>query len=165
MRENECRLKKCHKCPHTQNTHLYLSHPVSLRKMVRELELHIEKNSSLELFNPFYDADRKEIIAMDNGADVHEIYEKLIPEVIVEDDILYMDFCDGIVSFLGDGDAKSFGTVCEIWDTFIKGKPIYIITHFLQNHPWVRYIVEKNGGKVFTTWEEFIKFTIQEYPK
>ena len=160
MRENECRLKNCDECPHKNRTHLYLSHPVSLRTMIRKFELYIEKNSRLELFNPFYDADRKEIKAMDAGKDISEIYRKLNPTKIVEDDINYINHCDGIVSFLGDGDAKSFGTICEVWYAYERGIPIFIITHFLQEHPWVKYVTKKTGGKIFRCWSDFMKYAI-----
>lgn len=158
MRTKPCRMENCYRCPNKGKFHLYLSHPVSLRKMVRLLELYIEKNSNIELLNPFYDAERKEIIDMDNGVDVAKVYSELNPHKIVEDDIILMDWCDGIVSFLGEGDAKSFGTVCEIWDAFLKGKPVYIITHILQNHPWVRYVTEKSNGKIFSSWDEFMQY-------
>lgn len=158
MRQIWCGMEYCKECNHKNRIHLYLSHPISLRHMIRKMELAVEANSKIELLNPFYDAHRKEIIAMDKGEDTHKIYKKLNPDKIVGDDIAFLDSCDGIVSFLGDGDAKSFGTVCEIWDTYIKLKPIFIITHLLQNHPWVRFVTKNTHGKIFSTWKEFMDY-------
>lgn len=160
MRNNECRLENCEKCPSLGRTHLYLSHPVSIRHMIREFELYIEKHSKIELFNPFYDADREEIKAIDAGEDINKIYKNLNPAKIVEDDISYINRCDGIVSFLGDGDAKSFGTICEVWYAFERKKQIFIITHFLQEHPWVKYITKGTNGKIFSCWVDFMKYAV-----
>ena len=133
---------------------LYLAHPLELRKQVREKELEFERETEINLVNPFYDTERSDIKNIDSGLISRED-SSLDYNGIVLHDLSLIDNSDGIIAYLDN--VRMVGTVCEMWHALTIGKPVYIIDKN-NGHVWVRYIAEKSYGKTFTNWEEIIEF-------
>jgi len=134
---------------------LYLAHPVTMRKEIRQLELEIEKQTGIELINPFYDTERDDIEKIDSGQITRES-ASLNPGNIVGKDLGQITMTDGVVAYLTK-ETHQIGTICEIWYCSQQAhKPIYVVSTDCLMHPWVRFMVESSGGKGFNKWEEFI---------
>jgi nucleoside 2-deoxyribosyltransferase len=133
----------------------YLAHPLDERKNIREWELEFENRTKIELINPFYDTERKDVERIDAGR--VERYEKLNPTEIVERDLREIDESDGTIAFITG--ALSYGTIMEIFYTKKINKPCYIIiTNGHENHPWLKYC----SKKIFTNKEDFEKWITNE---
>lgn len=149
----------------------YFTNQTIDRHYAREKELQIEKETGLQLENPFYDGDAKEIDQLDKGA----------PTTITADEIVGMDLrkireSRGIVALM-----TSFfciGSIMEIAIcSYAFGKPVYIIDEmrlaippkvkkwlfsvfrvnldeFFYEHPWVKYFATER----FRSCEEFVKY-------
>jgi hypothetical protein len=49
----------------------------------------------------------------------------------------------------------------ELWDTFLKGKPVFIITPDWENHPWLRYVATKSSGGIFYSFAELENYFLK----
>jgi hypothetical protein len=138
----------------------YLAHPLKARHEIRTQELQFEKNTGIELLNPFYDPkgeshETEDIKSLDK-ATRNAWSDQLDYHRIVEDDIHAIDNCDGTVGWV-EKTVHTIGTQMELWDTYLKGKPVYIITPDWPNHPWLKYIAEKSHGGIFGSFAELEK--------
>lgn len=114
---------------------LYLAHPFASRKRIRYWELQVEKETGVELVNPFYDTGRSDVLMIDNGN--KEKYD-LCPKTIVTRDLQVLLGCEDVLAIV-DG-AVSYGTIMEMVYTKLFGKRLYVIcTNKQENHPWLRY--------------------------
>jgi len=130
---------------------LYLAHPFSSRKEIREWELKIEKKIGIELINPFYDLNRKDVSRIDSGAS--EKFEGLNHTEIIQRDVGYIAISNGVVSIVNG--ETSYGTVQEMVYSKILQKPNYcLVTNGYENHPWIKY----HSTKIFTKIEKLEKF-------
>lgn len=140
---------------------LYLAHPMVLRKEVREIELIIERETGIELFNPFYDdPDRKDIEDIDGGT---KDQWDVSPSAIVYGDLTNLLRCDGVVALI-PSETLVIGTVCEAWYGMACGKTVFIITD-LPRHPWIKFMAVTSKGLIFAGWEEFKKYLIYRRDK
>lgn len=142
----------------------YLAHPLKIRGDIRTQELQFEKNTGIELVNPFYDPkgeshEREDIKALD-AANRSAWSGQLNYERIVEDDVHAIDSCDGTVGWV-EKTVHTVGTYMELWDTYLKGKPVYIITPDWPTHPWLKYIAVKSNGGIFSSFAELEKHFMQ----
>lgn len=128
----------------------YFTNQTCDRQLARDIELKIEDATGLELENPFYDGDSKEVVELDAGK----------PTSITADEIVGMDLrkirdTSGIVAlFTAD---RNIGSSMEIAiGSYAWGKPVYVIAteEHLYSHPWIVYFATKR----FRSAEEFIKF-------
>lgn len=121
----------------------YLSHPFDLRKEVREWELEFEKRVNIELFNPFYDRPREEVVKIDEGRlDRYKLY----PKKIVLDDLREIKRCDDLITIIG-GNGFICGTLQEMVYARLFGKRVYsLITNGHERHPWLRF----HSTRIFT---------------
>lgn len=131
---------------------LYLAHPLPLRKEIREIELEIEKETGLEIVNPFYDTGRDDIYDIDAGKK-----DRSDPSLnfydIVDKDIANVQRCDGILAYVEKA-THSIGTFCELWEAVRMHLPVFVVSPDCSMHPWIRYIAAINGGMTFTTWDD-----------
>ncbi len=135
---------------------LYLAHPLEERAWIRELELVVEKETGLELVNPFYDTERTDVRDIDAGL-ISRMSPNLDYNGIVLYDLALIDKCDGVVAFLNH--KRAIGTSCEMWYCCMTvNKPVYVVSEDSIMHPWIRYIIDKSSGKGFETWIEFIEY-------
>jgi nucleoside 2-deoxyribosyltransferase len=140
---------------------LYLAHPLDLRHEIRAIELAIEKETGIELLNPFYDTGRDDIYRIDAG-EIDRHAPDLDHNAIVFKDLGNIEACDGIVAFIKRG-TYSIGTICEMWDTaMIKRKPVFVVSEDSLSHPWVRFVIEHSKGRGFKTWTDFKLFLLGE---
>lgn len=143
----------------------YLAHNFETRFGIRKWELKIEAAYRINLFNPFYDADRNDMIQLDTqGESRKESYEGMKAfsnsrcEILVERDLNAIQHSDGLLTIIT---SASFGTAMEIiMCAYIYRKPAYMIItkKTLSSHPWLRYMATISGGKIFTGFSEFKKW-------
>ena len=125
----------------------YLAHPHASRQDVRNWELHLEAHLGMDIVNPFYDLDRDDIRAQDEG--LRTPYEADATVVVERDKAAIMD-CDGLIGIV-DG-SPSYGTIMEIGYAYDMGTPVFlIITNGMQNHYWLKY----HSDKIYLSREEF----------
>jgi nucleoside 2-deoxyribosyltransferase len=134
---------------------LYLAHPFDLRYEVRFWELFIEKETGLELINPFYDQERFDVGDIDAGR-VTRSSAELDFNGIVRNDLGLCDIADGAIAVVRPG-TYSIGTVCEAWYTSTQiHKPVYFLG--FDGHPWLRYMIQEGKGLGFKTWQEMLTY-------
>lgn len=127
-------------------------------KEARHLELIIEKETGLELENPFFDGDAREAKTIVNitkegltKGDVGKV--KLTADEIVGMDLRKIRDSDGIVALMTSefcvGSAMEIAIAAFSW-----GKPVYVIARnpYFRVHPWVKYF----ASKIFNDVPEFI---------
>lgn len=142
---------------------LYFAHNFNNRKEFRELELKLEQELGIELFNPFYDdSDRKEeMTELDKAvADAEtrmQAFDNRFNRVqdhtkdIVKRDLKNLASSDGLFTIV---EKPSFGTSIEICNAVLMRKPIYFVSKFYSNHPWIKVYCDY----IFKTIDEFKKF-------
>ena len=130
---------------------LYFTNQTVDRKIAREVELKIEEQCpSLNLENPFYDGEAKEVKALDKNN-----VSNLSPDEICGTDLRKIRDTDGLLAYMSN--EQDIGSCMEVavcghsW-----GKPVYIIAttehHF--THPWIIYF----ATQLFKNEDEFIKW-------
>ncbi len=128
----------------------YLAHPFETREKTRQWELEIEAKYNINLLNPFYDLNRKDVDDIDNNKKGR--YDIESPQELVERDLCAIYGTSGVVAVI-DG-SISYGTIMEIYQSFRAGLPVHIIcTNGHENHPWLRYCAKE----IFTSFEAFEK--------
>jgi nucleoside 2-deoxyribosyltransferase len=138
---------------------LYLAHPLPDRHWVREKELELEKRLGIELVNPFYDRDRADIKALDDGT--RQPYNSsLDPSFVVYGDLTEIDHSDGVLCFVTD--QASVGIYMELfYNAYVLHRPAYLIitNEKFFNHVWLRYCAIERFRTVneFIEWWEAIK--------
>jgi len=139
---------------------LYFAHNFNNRKQYRELELALEKELGIELYNPFYDDPTREEEMADldkevaNAKDRIEQFENRFNRVqdqaklIVRRDLTALANCDGLFTIV---EKPSFGTTIEMCNARLMCKPIYFVSKLYINHPWIKIYADYK----FKTIEEF----------
>ena len=129
----------------------YLAHPVLARKMVEEWEQEFEKETGIELVNPFVDVERE--LDEDLNASEAGDYTSVDPVELVALDLQAVYTSDFTVAFVTG--QRSYGTIMEIVYAFNTGKPVYIIcTNGHETHPWLVY----HSTMEFTSPDAFTYF-------
>lgn len=128
---------------------LYWTNQTVDRHKARETELIIEKETGLELDNPFYDGDAKEVADLDTKGT-----SNMTPDEIVGRDLKRIRESDGVVAYMTND--KNIGSCMEIALCAEWGKPVYIIAvpDHIANHPWIKYY----ACRIFRNHEDFITF-------
>lgn len=144
---------------------LYLAHNFETRFGIRKWELKIEATYKIKLFNPFYDADRDDMVQLDRqGESRKKSYKGMRAfsdsrcETLVERDLNAIQHSDGLLTIIK---SASFGTAMEIiMCAYIYRKPVYmiILNKTLSSHPWLRYMATISEGKIFSGFSEFKKW-------
>ena len=132
---------------------LYLAHPTSSRKAIRDWELNIEKrHPRIDLENPFYDnpLNAESVRQLDSG--IFREWTSEEASKVVERDLGFMRECDGILGIF-DG-SSSVGTPMELVyaKEMGKGPRLAICTNGVSN-PWI--IAHATEGGVFGSYEKF----------
>ncbi len=142
---------------------LYFAHNFNNRKEFRELELKLEKELGIELYNPFYDnPERKEEMAELDAREskdtdrIKAFKNKFNRDnddagLIVRRDLTAIADSDGLFTIV---EKPSFGTAIEICNAVLMRKPVYFISKIYSNHPWIKIY----ATKTFETIEEFKTF-------
>lgn len=125
----------------------YGAHPFNARTWFRQWELHLEALFEIQIINPFYDVNREDILAIDNG--LKEKYDTN-HELIVKADLGLVANADGVIAIV-DG-SFSIGTSMEMFFAKSMHKPVFVIcTNGHEKHPWLRYVAEQ----IYTKAEDF----------
>lgn len=128
----------------------YFTNQTADRHNARAIELKIEKETHLELENPFYDGEAKEIDDLDAGRPI-----KISADEIVGMDLRKIRDSKGIVALMSHD--RNIGSAMEIAIcAYSWGKPVFVIAtqEHLAKHPWIVYF----ATKIFTHEDEFIKY-------
>ena len=122
---------------------LYLAHSFEKRIESRELELEIEKETGIEINNPFYDCNLRvdDIKKLDKGESIK------VPsaEWIVEHDLKHINACDGMLAFIynfPEISNSSIGTSMEVfYCSYVLKRPVisFVFSNKLKDHPWINY--------------------------
>jgi len=132
------------------NSTLYLSHPLVWRKKTRKHELEFERETKINLFNPFYDYDieKKDIVRS------RIVSSRKLGLTITNLDLKHIRDTDGLLAII-EKDVYSIGTHMEFfYNGRILKKPTYVITKTCAGHPWIRAYADK----VFKNWKEAIEY-------
>lgn len=130
---------------------LYLAHPFDSRHEMRQWELHLETALDIEIVNPFYDLERRDVDEIDSGRASR--YEKLNPAELVNRDINAIASCDGVIAYV-NGDL-SYGTIMEIVYANLTNVTVYLIcTNGHHDHPWLKY----HADHIFTSKDELEQY-------
>lgn len=133
---------------------LYLAHPFDSRHKIRAWELSFEFRTGIELINPFYDTDRKDIEKIDRGEASKFDFD---PFTIVTGDLELVYNADGLVAIV-EGQ-KQIGTIMEIVYANYYKKPVYlVVTNGQERSPWLIY----HATRIFTTLGDFEYFIREE---
>lgn len=125
----------------------YLAHPFDSRHRLKEWGESVEKNFGVSILNPFYDAERDDILRVDAGE--QERYQS-DPAQLVERDLHFIQCCSAVIANITG--ELSYGTIQEIVYAYLYCRPVYIIvTNGHEEHPWLQY----HATKVFTSYREF----------
>ena len=142
---------------------LYLAHPTDMRKEIREWEIEFEKETGIELLNPFYDEKGEDpeyemIKQVDSGEIDPEMLnrypDKEFAMKIVQSDLDKISNCDALVAFI-EPDMESFGTPMELfWSSYCLDKKTYVIIKKMAGHPWILGMATKifKDKESFTEW-------------
>ena len=126
---------------------LYFAHNFNDRFKFRAIELQLEKELGIELYNPFYDdpSRKEEMTELDTIAQKSEDRIKSFEnsfnrkqesaELIVKRDLTALASCDGLFTIV---DAPSFGTTIEMCNAVMMRKPIYFVSEKYTYHPWIK---------------------------
>jgi nucleoside 2-deoxyribosyltransferase len=138
---------------------LYLAHSLETRTAIRKIELEIEDDFNIELYNPFYDnPNRDDIHDIDSGKTTRWELDLKHCEDIVDRDLNAIDECDGIVAIFLD--SSSIGTCLEIGYARQTGKMIFFISEKYYNHPWIRVYADYRFKNIdeFKMFLKYYKF-------
>ncbi len=130
---------------------LYLAHNLNDRKKIREIELWLEANYNLKLFNPFYDSSRSDIKEIDEGKSNRWELDNKKCKNIVKRDLTNLSNQHGILAIIY---APSIGTTLEIGHARTKHKKIFVISEVYIDHPWLKVYADY----LFRNPEEFKKW-------
>lgn len=126
---------------------LYYTNQTIDRHIAREVELLIEKETGIELDNPFYDGDAKEVADLDTKGT-----SNMTPDEIVGRDLKRIREADGILAYMSAD--RNIGSCMEIALCANWGKVVYIIAtkDHIATHPWIKYY----ACRIFRSPEDFI---------
>ena len=131
---------------------LYFAHNFNDRKEMRAIELELEKQLNIELFNPFYDdptrvAEMKELDSRGTSDTARTLRFKNSfnrddddARLIVRRDLQNLAGCDGLFTIVKE---PSFGTTIEICNAVLMRKPVYFVSEKYCNHPWIKVYATK----------------------
>ena len=136
----------------------YFTNPTADRHKAREIQLLIEKETGLNLINPFYGPDgtpTQEIKQLDNG----EKTTVKSPEIVAVDMKMIRE-SDGIIGWISD--RTSWGSIQEaFYCHHVLAKPVYLIfdpdcRNRINNpdHPWAI----ESSTRIFGTVQGFVQF-------
>lgn len=136
----------------------YLAHPVILRHEVRKDEIWFERQTGINLVNPFYDGIEADIISvLDTGKITLKQYSarlntRGLGSAFIEGDLKNIKETDGVVAVFRYG-IPTIGTSMEVWEALRLRKPIYIVTDF-QSHIWLQYVAKVSGGFIVPSFKQ-----------
>jgi len=143
----------------TKKLDLYLAHSFDRRHEFRILELDLEKQYNINLFNPFFDLmnrkDRRLILSKINRSSngdtklFHRTQKEC--EELVYRDLSNIDNRDGLLTIIHE---PSLGTAFEISHAHKTGKLVFVISEKYCEHPWVRVYANYR----FKSIDEFISW-------
>lgn len=136
---------------------LYFTNQTIDRKNARQVELKIEEMTGLELDNPFYDGDAKEVKSLDSKG-----YSDMSADEICGRDLKRIRDAHGLLALMTND--RNIGSCMEIaicghsW-----GKPVYVIApvEHIRKHPWIVHF----ATQIFESHYDFIKWYNQTQAK
>lgn len=129
---------------------LYFTNQTIDRHNAREIELKIEQATGIELDNPFYDGDAKEVRSLDSVG-----HSDMTADEICGRDLKRIRDSEGILALMTHD--RNIGSCMEIaicahsW-----GKVVYVIAtqEHIYKHPWIAHF----ATHLFSNHYQFIKW-------
>ena len=141
----------------------YFAHNFEDRIEFRQIELQLEEELGINLFNPFYDdPDRAEEMKelderMANAKDrIQQLNNRFnrdndTAEMIVRRDLKNLAKNEGLFTYVRK---PSFGTSIEICNAKLMCLPIFFVSEVYSAHPWIKVYADRT----FRTLEEFKEY-------
>ena len=141
----------------------YFAHNFEDRIEFRQLELQLEKELGIELFNPFYDDPNRIDEMKELDADNTNSRERMAQLAhttnkfnrtqdqaidIVRRDLKNLAAQEGLFTYVKK---PSFGTSIEICNAVMMKMPVYFVSEVYSMHPWIKVYADY----VFKSIEEF----------
>ena len=136
---------------------LYFTNQTIDRHKAREIELKIEAATGIELDNPFYDGDAKEVKSLDSIGK-----SDMSADEICGRDLKRIRDAEGLLALMTND--RNIGSCMEIaicghsW-----GKPVYVIApvEHIRKHPWIVHF----ATHIFADHYSFIKWYAERNAK
>ena len=136
---------------------LYFTNQTIDRQHAREIELKIEQATGIELDNPFYDGDAKEVRSLDSTGK-----SNMTADEICGRDLKRIRDSEGLLALMTHD--RNIGSCMEIaicghsW-----GKPVYVIApiEHIRMHPWIIHF----ATHIFENHYEFVKWYNERHSK
>ena len=128
----------------------YIAHQLKNRHEISKIQKYLEYYHHLNLINPFYSVERKEIQELDMNKK-YSISDDRAKQIVF-DDLGMIASSDGVICILKDKDA--IGSYMEIfYCSYILKLPVYLITdnNDVKQHAWIKTLCYK----IFNSIEEF----------
>lgn len=131
---------------------IYLSHPVGLRREIREWTKELEEKLNVRIFSSFYDfraRRRIDVTLFDRGKlNPSSMEEQRKTEEIIQRNLGEIRNCDVLVAVLP---YPSVSVIIEIfYSGYVLQKPTLVLT-YLRGHPWLNMV-----AKIYNTREEIV---------
>ena len=128
----------------------YGAHNFNLRHWFRQWELHLESKYEIQIVNPFYDVNREDVKAVDDGLKPRYNGDYTI---VVQSDLKLVEDSHAVIACI-DG-SFGLGTPMEMfYARHVLSKAVFAICppeHI--DHPWLRYVTEL--GQSYICAEDF----------
>lgn len=114
---------------------IYLAHGKNERNKGKKIQAEIEQ-LGIEVYNPFYSVDRKDISKLDSGL-ISENKVKVDAMIVVDTDLEAIRKSDMVVCIYPEKDV-TIGVPCEMMYASILNMPIITVaSEELLEHPWI----------------------------
>jgi len=138
---------------------IYMAHPFPSREKMRAWELQFETETGIEVVNPFYDLERHDVRAIDEGLKAR--YD-LDYETLVDRDLQAIQGVDAVLAIV-DGNV-SIGTIMEIVYAYQYNKPVIVMcSNGHEEHPWLKYHAEIICTSLDAFKEAWLAFQIGQH--
>lgn len=148
-------------------TNFYFAHNFNKRHVYRKIELSLEKEYGISLFNPFYDdlTREEEMNFMDSKegrkGEPHHEWCIVNAEMLVQRDLKNLANQNALLTII---EKPSIGTTLEIANAHMMKKPIYVISELYYDHPWV-IVYATHIFKTISEFKEYIKNEVYKKSK
>ncbi|MFB0567365.1 MAG: nucleoside 2-deoxyribosyltransferase [Candidatus Bathyarchaeia archaeon] len=116
---------------------IYLSHPLGLRREIREWTRELEKSLHVRIWIPFHKEARDVALLERRKLKPYSKEERRKSEKIVEANLKAIRNCDVLIALLP---YPSIGVIMEVfYSGYVLQKPTLVLT-YMKSHPWLNTV-------------------------
>lgn len=149
---------------------IYLAHPIADRHWVRQLEVALESETGIELFNPFYDSTEAPLMVQYDSGERNPYDPVESADTIVHRDMDNIKQSDGIIGMVTE--SWSQGVPMELMWVFLERRdfvfPIGIVAvdARARRHPWLEYVSRRQESDwgIWYTLEHLVRWAMRNPP-